>query len=168
MVPSCRTLQHDSCLLSIIHSVSHKIRCGGYASAMTEEEIKKESGRRIREDREQKQLSREDVCRLAGWDGFVSRLGNYENGYRMIGVIEAMALSKILGVTPGYLLTIEGKNSEALSDLILAASNLSEDKIGLITATIKATSSTKLSRREFAPDRITLNGNGEDQNKKRG
>lgn len=67
---------------------------------------KEEAGRRIRASRLAKRMTLADVHEQVTSIS-VSRLSNWEQGLNMIGVDDAKKLALILGVTPGYLLTIE-------------------------------------------------------------
>lgn len=67
-------------------------------------DYKKESGRRLKAARQDKKLTLEELSKKLG--GFLkpSRLSNYEQGTRMMGVPESLALSSVLGVEASYLL----------------------------------------------------------------
>lgn len=68
---------------------------------------KKESGRRLKAAREDKRLTLAELSARLGGLLSPSRLGNYEQGTRMIGVQEALALGPILGVQPSHLLCVD-------------------------------------------------------------
>lgn len=110
-------------------------------TAMDESDVAKEAGKRLRTARILKGLSRADVCREIGWEGVrpETRISNYENGYRMVGVLEAMALAKLYDVRPGYLLGIEGKANNPLLEKLLAESmNLSDQQLSALVSTAQA------------------------------
>jgi len=67
-------------------------------------DYKKEAGRRLREAREDRGLTLGELsARLKGVLS-PSRISNYEQGLRMLGVKEALAIAPALGVEPAYLL----------------------------------------------------------------
>lgn len=68
---------------------------------------KKEAGRRLRAARLAKELTLEDLSAKVGKLLSPSRLSNYEQGIRMIGVQEALALYPHLGVEPSHLLCVD-------------------------------------------------------------
>jgi transcriptional regulator with XRE-family HTH domain len=68
---------------------------------------KKEAGRRLRDARQAKGLTLEELSAKVGRLLSTSRLSNYEQGLRMIGVQEALALYPHLGVEPAYLLCVD-------------------------------------------------------------
>jgi transcriptional regulator with XRE-family HTH domain len=70
-------------------------------------DYKKEAGRRLREARRSKNLTLEELSARVGKLLSPSRLSNYEQGIRMIGVKEALALHSILGVQPSHLLCVD-------------------------------------------------------------
>ena len=75
-------------------------------------DYKKEAGRRLRKAREAKDWTlRELSAQLRGILS-ESRLSNYEQGIRMIGVDEALALYRALGVQPSYLLCVDVEDGE--------------------------------------------------------
>jgi len=67
---------------------------------------KEEAGRRIKAARNAKGLRLEDVEKELP-EFSVSRISNWEQGRNMIGVDEAKKLAPVLGVRPGYLLTLD-------------------------------------------------------------
>lgn len=73
---------------------------------------KKESGRRLKDARQNKGWTLEELSRRTGGVLSTSRLGNYEQGTRMLGVKEALALGPILGVQPSHLLCVDGDEGE--------------------------------------------------------
>lgn len=68
---------------------------------------KREAGRRLRAARTAKRLTLEELSARVGKLLSASRLSNYEQGLRMIGVQEALALYPHLGVEPSYLLCVD-------------------------------------------------------------
>ena len=82
---------------------------------------KRESGRRLKAAREAASLTLAALSqRLKGLYS-ASRLGNYEQGTRMLGVEEALALAPILGVQPSHLLCVdveEGDLTQQEQDLL--------------------------------------------------
>ena len=68
---------------------------------------KRESGKRLRAAREVKKLTLQELSQRLGGLLSPSRLSNYEQGTRMIGVSEALALQGVLGVQPSHLLCVD-------------------------------------------------------------
>lgn len=68
---------------------------------------KKEAGRRLKMAREGKGWTLLELSKRTGGLLSSSRLGNYEQGTRMLGVREALALHSVLGVQPSYLLCVD-------------------------------------------------------------
>lgn len=68
---------------------------------------KKESGRRLKAAREFKKWTLEELSKRTGGLLSTSRLGNYEQGTRQIGIQEALALSGVLSVQPSHLLCVD-------------------------------------------------------------
>lgn len=68
---------------------------------------KKEAGKRLRRAREAKRLTLDELCKRVGGLLSASRISNYEQGLRMIGVKEALALYSVLGVQPAHLLCVD-------------------------------------------------------------
>lgn len=68
---------------------------------------KKEAGKRLKAAREDKKLTLHELSKRVGGLLSPSRLGNYEQGTRMIGVREALALHSVLGVQPSHLLCVD-------------------------------------------------------------
>lgn len=66
------------------------------------------NGARLRRLREAKGLSRAELELLTGGKLGGSRIGNYEAGTRMLGVVEARILGAALGVHPAYLMGLVG------------------------------------------------------------
>lgn len=73
---------------------------------------KKESGRRLREARKNKGWTLEELSRRTGGVLSTSRLGNYEQGTRMLGVRESLALGAVLSVQPSHLLCVDGEEGD--------------------------------------------------------
>lgn len=73
---------------------------------------KKESGRRLKEARQHKGWTLDELSRRTGGVLSTSRLGNYEQGTRMLGVRESLALGGVLGVQPAHLLCVDGAEGE--------------------------------------------------------
>lgn len=73
---------------------------------------KKESGRRLKAAREDKRLTLAELSARLGGLLSPSRLGNYEQGTRTIGVQEALALGGVLGVQPAFLLCVDVGEAE--------------------------------------------------------
>lgn len=74
--------------------------------------FKKEAGRRLREARRGKGWTLNELSKRL--DGILSpsRLSNYEQGIRMLGVKEALAVGPLLGVEPAYLLCADAGDGE--------------------------------------------------------
>lgn len=68
---------------------------------------KKESGKRLKAARTSKGWTLEEMSRRVGGVLSTSRLGNYEQGLRMMGVRECLALARVLSVKPSHLLCLE-------------------------------------------------------------
>ena len=68
---------------------------------------KKEAGRRLRAAREDKKMTLQELSKRLGGVLSPSRLSNYEQGIRMIGVRESLALYGVLGVQPAHLLCVD-------------------------------------------------------------
>lgn len=75
-------------------------------------DYKKEAGKRLRSAREQKGLTLAELSKRVGGLLSPSRLSNYEQGTRMIGTNEALALHSILGVQPSHLLCVDIEGDE--------------------------------------------------------
>lgn len=73
---------------------------------------KKESGRRLKAARSEKRWTLEELSKRAGGVLSASRLGNYEQGLRMMGVGECLALARVLGVQPSHLLCLDVEDEE--------------------------------------------------------
>lgn len=73
---------------------------------------KKESGRRLAAARRDKKMTLESVSKALNGFMSASRLSNYEQGIRTLGIKEALALGKILGVNASHLLCIDGEDGE--------------------------------------------------------
>jgi transcriptional regulator with XRE-family HTH domain len=70
-------------------------------------DYKKEAGKRLRKARTDKGLTLRDLSGKLGNILSESRLSNYEQGIRMLGVAEALAVYRVLGVQPSYLLCVD-------------------------------------------------------------
>lgn len=70
-------------------------------------DYKKESGRRLKSAREDKRMTLAELSKRVGGVLSVSRISNYEQGERMIGPQEALALAPHLGVQPSHLLCVD-------------------------------------------------------------
>lgn len=68
---------------------------------------KKEAGKRLKAAREDKKLTLQELSKRLGGVLSPSRLSNYEQGTRMLGVPEALALHGVLGVQPSHLLCVD-------------------------------------------------------------
>lgn len=75
-------------------------------------DYKKETGRRLREAREDAGLTLAGLSTKLKGVLSPSRISNYEQGLRMIGVKEALAIGPILGVEPSYLLCADTGEGE--------------------------------------------------------
>ena len=75
-------------------------------------DYKKESGRRLKRAREAKRLTLDGLSQRLGGVLSKSRLSNYEQGARMIGPQEALAIAPILGVQPAHLLCVDVEEGE--------------------------------------------------------
>lgn len=73
---------------------------------------KKESGRRLQAARNAKKLTLTGLSKALGGVLSASRLGNYEQGARQLGIKESLAISKVLGVNAAYLLCVEPSDDE--------------------------------------------------------
>lgn len=73
---------------------------------------KKEAGRRLKAARQNKGWTLEELSRRTGGALSTSRLGNYEQGTRMLGVRESLALGAVLSVQPAHLLCVDGENED--------------------------------------------------------
>lgn len=70
-------------------------------------DYKKEAGRRLKKARIDKKLTLGELSKRTGGVLSTSRLGNYEQGTRMIGIEEALALRVPLGVKAAHLLCVD-------------------------------------------------------------
>jgi transcriptional regulator with XRE-family HTH domain len=68
---------------------------------------KKEAGKRLKAAREAKGMTLQELSKRVGNLLSPSRLSNYEQGTRMLGVREALALHSVLGVQPSHLLCVD-------------------------------------------------------------
>ena len=70
-------------------------------------DYKAEIGKRIRAAREKLGISLEELSRRTGGKLSKSRIGNYEQGLRMPGPLEANTLAAALGVDAAYLMCLQ-------------------------------------------------------------
>ncbi len=75
-------------------------------------DFKKESGRRLKAARTDKKLTLGELSRRLGGVLSPARLSNYEQGIRMIGSEEALALAPVLGINPAHLLCVDTGEGE--------------------------------------------------------
>jgi transcriptional regulator with XRE-family HTH domain len=75
-------------------------------------DYKKAAGKRLKAAREAKKLTLDALSGLTKGLLSKSRLGNYEQGTRMIGVEETLALASVLEVNPAYLLCVDVEDEE--------------------------------------------------------
>lgn len=73
---------------------------------------KVKAGKRLKKAREDKNLSLQGLSQHLGGLLSASRISNYEQGTRMLGIKEALALAKVLGVNASYLLCVDGSDAE--------------------------------------------------------
>lgn len=73
---------------------------------------KVESGRRLKAKRTRLNLTLDELSKKVGGGLSASRLSNYEQGLRQIGIAEALALYKHLGVTAAHLLCVDVADEE--------------------------------------------------------
>lgn len=76
---------------------------------------KKESGRRLKMARTRKNLTLDELSKKTGGLLSTSRLGNYEQGTRSLGVPESLALSSVLGVKASHLLCVDGDEGDEMT-----------------------------------------------------
>jgi len=69
--------------------------------------IKKESGRRLKAAREDRGWTLAELSAKVGRTLSPSRISNYEQGIRMLGVKECLALAAVLHVSPSHLMCID-------------------------------------------------------------
>ena len=75
-------------------------------------DYKKAAGRRLQAARQKKGLTLDALSKATKGLLSKSRLGNYEQGIRMIGVEETLALAPVLGVNPAHLLCVDEEDGE--------------------------------------------------------
>jgi transcriptional regulator with XRE-family HTH domain len=75
-------------------------------------DFKKESGRRLKRARSVKNLTLGELSRRLGGVFSPARLSNYEQGIRMMGPEEALAIAPVLGVNPASLLCVDTEEGE--------------------------------------------------------
>jgi transcriptional regulator with XRE-family HTH domain len=78
-------------------------------------DYRKESGKRLRAARVGKNLTLDELSRRIGGGLSASRLSNYEQGLRMLGVRESLALYSVLGVSPAHLLCVDIEEGDMTS-----------------------------------------------------
>jgi len=76
-------------------------------------ELTREIGLRLRDEREKRQLTLKDMSLLLNGLFSPSRISNYEQGLRRLGLEEAMIISHYFGVNPAYLLGLDMSQSVA-------------------------------------------------------
>lgn len=76
---------------------------------------RKESGKRLKAARQTKGWTLDELSKKTGGLLSISRLGNYEQGTRMPGVREALALGTVLGVKASHLLCVDGEEEEDMT-----------------------------------------------------
>jgi transcriptional regulator with XRE-family HTH domain len=79
----------------------------GFPLPFSSMNYKREAGKRLKAAREDKKLTLGELSKRLGGLLSPSRLSNYEQGTRMIGVKESIALAPILGVQPSHLLCVD-------------------------------------------------------------
>lgn len=89
---------------------------------------KEEIGRRIKEAREKKGLSLEQLSKATGGKLSKSRIGNYEQGIRMPGPAEANTLAVVLGVDAAHLMCLQQVFSSQAIELMRNWSALPENE----------------------------------------
>lgn len=80
----------------------------GVSLSLVQMNYKKEAGKRLKAARLAKGWTLAELSRKVGGLLSPSRLGNYEQGTRMIGIRESLALGSVLGVQPSHLLCVDG------------------------------------------------------------
>jgi transcriptional regulator with XRE-family HTH domain len=88
----------------------------------TNKELTIQIGERLRAERNRHNLSRSELCELAGGEVSKSRIRDFEKGIRRMGLESAVSLAQALGdVTPAYLLCLDdsGPFSEDERTLVL-------------------------------------------------
>jgi transcriptional regulator with XRE-family HTH domain len=113
---------------------------------------KKESGERLKSARRDKKLTLPELSNRLGGLLSVSRLSNYEQGIRQLGIKEALALSRILGVNASYLLcveTVEDEMTAQENELLRNFRALPENERGAYARRIEVLA---LAYREPVPD----------------
>ena len=90
-------------------------------------DTKAEAGRRIKAARLALGLRLEDVCSRIP-ELTVSRLSNWEQGRNLIGVEEAKKLAPVLGVSAGYILTLEDAPADKRESALLQLFRESDER----------------------------------------
>lgn len=127
---------------------------------------KKEAGRRLKAARLEKRLTLLELSRRARGLLSPSRLGNYEQGTRMLGVEEALALAPVLEVNPSHLLCVdvtEGDLTKQEDELLRNFRALPENERGAYARRISVLA---LAYKEAVPDE-KLNPNWKAPKRKR-
>ena len=73
---------------------------------------KKESGKRLKAARLKKGWTLDELSQKTGGLLSTSRIGNYEQGTRSIGVKESLALGSVLGIKASHLLCVDVDEGE--------------------------------------------------------
>lgn len=103
-----------------------------YPSGMDDDTLKIECGKRLAAARAACKLTQAELC--SGVPGLeVSRLSNYETGIRQLPIEIAKKIAPVLGVSAGYLLTLEDKEEDAERIKALVALYKSSDQRGQAT-----------------------------------
>lgn len=112
------TLLHD--WRSAVHNVSLHTLCMADVDL-----IAKESGRRIRAERKRHGWSQDELARRTGWNPdrptqaqanslAPSRIGNFEQGTRRVGLEEARILERVLGRPAPYFMAVISEREAAV------------------------------------------------------
>jgi len=92
---------------------------------MSEKELRKAQGQRLRNSRLQRGLLMKDLTNLMSkhWDNVenVSRLQGYENGTRKMPVTAARQLAEALNVSAAYLLCVDDTLGLSADDMLVLA-----------------------------------------------
>lgn len=91
--------------------------------------LKEEIGRRIRDARNRKGWSQEELARETGWLK-KSRIGNYEQGTRTPGPEEARALANPLGVSAAWILCVDDDSTLPADERALLEKYRASDERG--------------------------------------
>lgn len=74
--------------------------------------LNEQIGERLKNIRVSKGISQSQLAEFCGWSG-ASRVANYEKGTRSIGADDAIALTRVLNVSPSFLLFGDKENTGA-------------------------------------------------------